>query len=111
MLKSKLHRATVTLANTEYEGSLSIDPALMELADICDGEQVHVVNINNGERFVTYAIPGGPGEIGLNGAAARLGVPGDKVIIMTYVELDEVEVKNHVPRVIRLNEKNQPLEG
>lgn len=108
-LKSKLHRATVTDANLNYEGSLSIDPELMQAADIMPYEKVDVVNINNGARFTTYAILGKPhsGEICLNGAAARLGHVGDRVIIITYVNLNEDEFGNHQPKAILLDENNQ----
>jgi aspartate 1-decarboxylase len=107
-LKSKLHRATVTDANLNYEGSLSIDPELMQAADILPYEKVDVVNINNGSRFTTYAILGKPhsGEICLNGAAARLGHAGDRIIIITYVNLNEDEFGNHHPKAILLDENN-----
>jgi aspartate 1-decarboxylase len=107
-LKTKLHRATVTDANLNYEGSLSIDPELMHSADILSYEKVDVVNINNGARFTTYAIPGKPhsGEICLNGAAARLGQVGDRIIIITYINLNENEFENHHPKAILLDENN-----
>src|SRR6202521_6290940 len=94
MCKSKIHRATVTEANLAYEGSITIDETLMEAADIVPYEMVQVLNINNGERFETYAIPGhkGSGIVCLNGAAARLGVVGDKVIIISCAMVDEVGV-------------------
>ena len=109
MLKSKIHRATVTDANINYEGSITIDPRLMEAADILPNEQVHVLNINNGARFQTYAIEGqyGKGDICLNGAAARLAVRGDLVIILTYTNVAEDSVKGHVPRIVHVNEKNE----
>lgn len=108
-LKTKLHRATVTDANLNYEGSLSIDPELMQAADILPYEKVDVVNINNGARFTTYAIPGkqNSGEICLNGAAARLGHIGDRVIIITYVNLNDDEFESHNPKAILLDENNQ----
>jgi aspartate 1-decarboxylase len=108
MLKSKIHRATVTDANINYEGSITIDSALMTAADILPYEQVHVLNINNGARFTTYAIEGesGSGSVCLNGAAARLVVKGDIVIILTYTQVPEEAVKNHRPRVVHVNEKN-----
>ena len=87
MMKSKIHRATVTDANLNYVGSVSIDAELMALADVLPYEQVAVLDIDNGARFETYAIEGGPGEICLNGAAARLVAPGDKVIIITYARV------------------------
>jgi len=108
MLKSKIHRATVTDANISYEGSITIDSRLMKEADILPNEQVHVLNINNGARFTTYAIEGaeGSGEICLNGAAARLVVKGDMVIILTYISVPEEQLKDHKPIVILVNEKN-----
>jgi aspartate 1-decarboxylase len=108
MLKSKIHRARVTDANINYEGSITIDKRLMTVADILPYEQVHVLNINNGARFTTYAIEGeeGSGEICLNGAAARLAVKGDLVIILTYTEVPEEKLKDYKPRVVHVNEKN-----
>lgn len=108
MLKSKIHRATVTDANIDYEGSITIDAKLMEAADILPYEQVHVLNINNGARFTTYAIEGeaGSGEICLNGAAARLAVKGDLVLILTYCSVPEEEVKHHKPKIVHVDEKN-----
>ena len=107
--KSKLHRATVTQACLDYVGSITIDEDLMEAADIFINEKVQVVDINNGERLETYAIPGprGSGVICLNGAAARLVQPGDKVIIITYAVVDEKEAKNWKPTVAFLNDANQ----
>ncbi|MHB8105040.1 MAG: aspartate 1-decarboxylase [Dehalococcoidales bacterium] len=109
MLKSKIHRATVTDANINYEGSITIDSKLMKAADILPYEQVHVLNVNNGARFTTYAIEGkeGSGEICLNGAAARLGVKGDLVIILTYTEVPEEQLKEYKPRIVHVNEKNE----
>lgn len=109
MLKSKIHQATVTEADLYYEGSLTIDEDLMESADILQHEKVSVVNINNGARFETYVIPGirGTGVIGLNGAAARLGAYGDKVIIMSYCSISTDEIKTHKPNVILLDENNK----
>ena len=109
MLKSKIHRATVTDANLHYVGSISICPELMAAADILENEQVHVVDINNGARFETYAIPGGPGEVCLNGAAARLVQPGDLVIIFTYADYADDELAGHRPRVVHVDEKNAIL--
>jgi aspartate 1-decarboxylase len=115
MLKSKIHRARVTDANIDYEGSISIDMKLMAEADILPYEQVHVLNINNGARFTTYAIEGaaGSGEICLNGAAARLAVKGDIVIILTYTQVPEEQTKNYRPKIVHVNEKNAilPLKG
>ena len=109
MLKSKIHRATVTEANINYEGSITIDRKLMAAADILPYEQVHVLNINNGARFTTYAIEGGEGTgvICLNGAAARLAVKGDIVIILTYTEIPEEKLAGYKPRVVHVNEKNK----
>ena len=109
MLKSKIHRATVTDANINYEGSITIDTRLMKEADILPYEQVHVLNINNGARFSTYAIEGGEGsgEICLNGAAARLAAKGDLVIILTYTNIPEEHLKNYKPRIVHVNEKNE----
>ena len=109
VFKSKLHRATVTQACLDYVGSITIDEDLMDAADIFINEKVQVVDINNGERLETYAIPGprGSGVICLNGAAARLVQPGDKVIIITYAVVDEKEAKGWKPTVAFLNEANQ----
>ena len=112
VFKSKLHRATVTQACLDYVGSITIDEDLMDAADIFINEKVQVVDINNGERLETYAIPGprGSGVICLNGAAARLVQPGDKVIIITYAVVDEKEAKNWKPTVAFLNDANQIAE-
>ena len=109
MLKSKIHRATITDANLGYEGSLTIDPVLMEKADILPFEKVDVVNINNGQRFSTYAIEGipGSGDICLNGAAARLGNVGDLVIIITYTDLADEDIHHHQPVVIQVDNENK----
>ena len=109
MLKSKIHRARVTDANIDYEGSITIDTKLMKAADIIPYEQVHVLNVNNGARFSTYAIEGreGSGEICLNGAAARLAVKGDVVIILTYTQVPEEELKNYKPKIVHVDAKNQ----
>ena len=93
MMKSKIHRATVTDANLDYVGSISLDPELMALADILEYEQVAVLDIDNGARFETYAIVGGPGEVCLNGAAARLVHRGDKVIVITYADYETAELE------------------
>ena len=112
VFKSKLHRATVTEACLHYVGSVTIDEDLMEAADILINEKVQIVDINNGERLETYAIPGprGSGVICLNGAAARLVQPGDQVIIMTYVIVDDKEAKNWEPTVVFLKEGNRIAE-
>ncbi len=108
-LKSKIHRATITQADLEYEGSLTIDPDLMETANILPYERVYVYNINNGLRFDTYAIPGRKGEhtIGLNGAAARMGQVGDRIIIVTFCQLSDAEQKEYHPRVVLMDEHNR----
>ena len=108
MLKAKLHRATVTGADLHYEGSISIDQDLLDRAGILVNEQVDIYNINNGERFTTYAIsaPRGSGEIGLNGAAARKAMAGDKVIICAYAGIPAEEARQHRPTVVLLGEGN-----
>jgi len=106
MLKSKIHRAHVTQVNIDYEGSITIDKKLMDEADILPYEQVHVLNINNGARFTTYAIEGESGEICLNGAAARLVAKGDTVIILTYCQVEEDEARNFMPKLVYVNDKN-----
>lgn len=112
VFKSKLHRATVTQACLDYVGSITIDEDLMDAADILINEKVQVVDINNGERLETYTIPGprGSGVICLNGAAARLVQPGDKVIIITYAVVDDKEAKEWKPTVAFLNDSNQIAE-
>ena len=107
MMKSKIHRATVTDANLNYVGSISLDTDLMALADIREWEQVAVLDIDNGARFETYAIPGGPGQVCLNGAAARLVQPGDKVIVITYADYEDAELEGFAPRVVHVDERNQ----
>ena len=109
MLKSKIHRATVTAADLNYIGSISIDPALLAAADILEHEQVTVLDIDNGARFETYAIVGDPGEICLNGAAARLVHVGDTVILLTYADLESDELADHRPRVVHVDEKNAAI--
>jgi aspartate 1-decarboxylase len=107
--KSKIHRATVTVANLNYEGSVTIDSDLMDAADILPNEQVQVLNVNNGERFDTYAIRGqkGSGVICLNGPAARLAHVGDLVIILTYAEMEPEELRKHTPKVVMVDERNR----
>lgn len=106
ILKSKIHRARVTDVNIEYEGSITIDKKLMEEADILPYEQVHVLNINNGARFTTYAIEGESGEICINGAAGRLAAKGDTVIILTYCHVQETEARNFKPIKVYVDNKN-----
>ena len=112
LFKSKIHRATVTEANLNYMGSITIDEALMEKAHILPNERVQVVDNNNGARRETYVIPGpkGSGVICLNGAAARCAQPGDTVIIMAYAWMDEAEAKRWKPTVVMVDEKNRPVE-
>ena len=111
LLKGKIHRATVTQCDLHYEGSISVDATLMERAGILPHEQVDVLNINNGNRFTTYAItaPAGSGVIGINGAAARLAQKDDLVIIVAYARMDEAEAKSFVPRVLLVDSNNKPL--
>ena len=112
ILKAKIHRATVTDADLNYEGSLTVDTNLLEKTGILEYEKVHVVNINNGARFETYIIKGKPGsgEICLNGAAARLGQKGDKVIIIAYALFSEEELKNHKPNIVLVDDNNKPVQ-
>jgi aspartate 1-decarboxylase len=108
LLRAKIHRATVTRARLDYEGSISIDTELMRLGDFVPFERVDIYNCQNGNRFSTYVIPGEKGEIGLNGAAARLVYPGDLVIIASYVEVPESLVKsNYQPKLVFVNERNE----
>jgi aspartate 1-decarboxylase len=107
LMKSKIHRATVTRADPEYEGSCGIDPALMHAADILPGEQVHVVNVSNGSRAVTYAIEGSPGELSLNGAMALVGGAGDIVILITYAHVAQEEVASFRPSVVHVDADNR----
>ncbi len=109
LLKSKIHRARITDANLNYEGSLTIDADLMKAANIQSYEQIKIYNINNGARFDTYAIAGaaGKGEICLNGAAARMGAPGDLIIIATYAIYDAAETAGHKPEVVLVDSQNR----
>jgi aspartate 1-decarboxylase len=110
MMKSKIHRATVTGADLHYVGSISLDPSLMELADIREWEQVAVLDIDNGARFETYAIVGEAGEVCLNGAAARLVQPGDRVIVITYAEYEDAELDGFEPTVVHVDTENRPVD-
>ena len=110
MLKSKVHRATVTDANLNYVGSISLDTELMRRADILAWEQVAVLDIDNGARFETYAIPGAPGQVCLNGAAARLVQPGDKVIVITYADYEDAELDGFSPAIVHVDGRNRPLD-
>ena len=109
MLKSKIHRARVTDANIDYEGSITIDKRLIDAADMLPYERVEVLNINNGARFSTYVIEGeeGSGDICLNGAAARLAVKGDLVIILTYCQVGDDEARNISPRIVHVDHNNR----
>jgi aspartate 1-decarboxylase len=109
MMKSKIHRATVTQADLHYVGSVTIDAALMEAADLLEGEQVAIVDVTNGARIETYAIPGerGSGVIGVNGAAAHLVHPGDLVIIISYAGLSDAEARALKPSVVHVDAKNR----
>jgi len=109
MMKGKIHRAVVTGANLSYEGSISVDQELLRMADILANEKVMVANITNGQRFETYAIKGGPGEITLNGAAARLGEPGDRVIIITFGLYKDEDLSNFKPKIVTVDENNKPV--
>ena len=111
LLKGKIHRATVTQCDLHYEGSISVDSALLERSGILPYEQVDVLDINNGRRFTTYTIPApaGSGTIGVNGAAARLAQKGDLVIIVAYARMNEAEAKAFTPRVLLVDGQNRPL--
>lgn len=109
ILKSKIHRATVTQADLNYEGSITIDAQLMREADILPFEQVQVLDVNNGNRLTTYAIEGesGSGQICINGAAARLVSPGDIVIVLTYSAMTDAEAREHEPQLVYVDERNR----
>jgi aspartate 1-decarboxylase len=109
MLKSKIHRATITGSDLHYVGSITIDQDLLDAADIREHEQVHVVDVDNGARFETYTISGerGSGEICINGAAARLVHNGDTIIVISYAEYSEEELESYVPRVVHVNKDNE----
>ena len=109
MLKSKIHRASVTGANLDYEGSIAIDPILLEAADILPNEQVHILNINNGSRITTYAIVAerGSGTVMLNGPAARSGIVGDRVVILTYANVDAHELAAYAPKIVQVDQDNR----
>jgi len=110
MLRSKIHRATVTGADVDDVGSISLGPALTGLAGIVEHEQVHVLDIDNRARLVTYAIVGEPSEVCLNGAAAHLVNPGDKVIVLTYAEYEPAELAHHRPTVVHVDTANRPVD-
>jgi aspartate 1-decarboxylase len=105
-MKSKIHRATITSSDLHYEGSLTVDEDLLDAADLVEFEEIQVVNVNNGARFTTYVIPGprGSGVMQLNGAAARLGLPGDLVILIAYGTFEDAELADYQPRVVFVDE-------
>jgi aspartate 1-decarboxylase len=109
MMKCKIHRATVTKADLHYEGSITVDNALLKEAGILPHEMVDVLNISNGERITTYAIPGKKGEIQINGAAAHLFKPKHMVIIVAYCYMDEKSAKKHKPKVVLVDKNNKPV--
>ena len=113
LMKSKIHRATVTDANLHYQGSVTIDPLLMAAADILPHERVEIYDVSNGNRLATYAIPGAPGrgEVCLNGAAAHLVARGDLVILATYADFEEAEARRFQPKVVFVDAQNRPLAG
>ncbi|MEV7231560.1 MULTISPECIES: aspartate 1-decarboxylase [Polymorphospora] len=112
MLKSKIHRATVTQADLHYVGSVTVDEDLLDAADLLPGEQVTIVDITNGARLETYTIPGprGTGVIGINGAAARLVQPGDLVILISYAQLDDATARSYRPRIVHVDAANRIIE-
>ena len=112
LLKSKIHRVAVTQCELHYEGSCAIDDDLLDAANLCENEQVHIWNINNGERFVTYAIKGerGSGMISVNGSAARRASNGDLLIIAAFAQVHEDQVAAHRPKLVFVNDKNQQVE-
>jgi aspartate 1-decarboxylase len=109
MLRSKIHRATLTGTDLDYEGSIAIDRTLMEAADFLPGEQVHVLNVSNGSRLITYVIeaPAGSGTMMLNGPAARLGVKGDQVVIISYCTADDQEARTLKPKIVHVDGQNR----
>ena len=111
MMKSKIHRATVTDANLNYVGSITIDTDLMEAADLLEWEQVAIVDIDNGNRFETYVIPGaaGSGAMCLNGAAARLVHPGDRIIVISYADYDQSELEDFEPAIVHVDRSNRAI--
>src|SRR5262245_2131310 len=109
MMKSKIHRTTVTGADVDYVGSITLDPELMALADIQEFEQAAVLDIDNGARLETYAMLGGPGDVILNGAAARLVQPGDKVIVISYGSYSEAELEEYAPKIVHVDDDNRPI--
>jgi len=113
LMKSKIHRVRITDSNLDYEGSLTIDEALMKAADVLPYEQIKIYNVYNGARFDTYAIPGPPdsGVICLNGAAARMGARGDLIIIVTYAQYEDEELRAHQPKVVLVDQQNRRIDA
>lgn len=113
MLKSKIHRAVVTDANLHYVGSVTVDPDLLDAADILEHEQVAIVDIDNGARFETYTLAGGrgSGDLCLNGAAARLVQPGDRVIVISYADYEDSEMEGYAPRVVHVDTANRQIDA
>ena len=113
LFKSKIHGATLTGTDLHYEGSIALDRDLMEAADLLPAERVQVLNVSTGSRLETYVIeaPAGSGDVRLNGPAAREGQPGDRVIVVSYADYDEVEARDHRPTVVRVDEDNRPRGG
>lgn len=109
LLKSKIHRATVTGADVDYVGSLTLDPELVAAADLVENERIEIYNITNGERIATYVITGGPGDVIANGAAAHLVREGDLIIVCCYASYTEKEVKRHRPRIVMVDSRNRIL--
>ncbi len=111
MFLSKIHRAVITHADLEYEGSVTIDSDLLEAADIVPHQEIHIWNVTRGSRLITYALPGprGSGVICINGAAAHLNGPGEMVILATFGEMSDAEARAHVPKVVRVDEKNRMI--
>jgi len=109
MLRSKIHRATLTGTELDYEGSIAIDRTLIEAAGLLPGEQVHVLNLSNAQRLITYVIeaPAGSGTMMLNGPAARLGAVGDKVVLLAYATVDDAEARTFKPKIVHVDEKNR----
>ena len=107
LLKSKIHRAVVTATDLDYEGSITLDTRLMTRADIREWEQVAVLDLDNGARFETYAIPGGEGEVQLNGAAAHLVEVGHRILVLTYVDLEESELDGHSPTIVVMDQSSR----
>jgi aspartate 1-decarboxylase len=112
MLKSKIHRATITDANLHYIGSITVDPDLLDAADILEHEQVAVVDIDNGQRFETYTIAGrrGSGDMCLNGAAARLVQPGDRIIVISYADYEPADLEGYAPRIVHVDTANRQID-